>query len=192
MRHGLMIAIAIVWFGLSCVVSADRAPAVPATQPLGSSEFIVSDMRVQTISGFDYLYQSSRTTLADISKLANRTIGDMQAAIHDGKFHPNGPLVFVYHDMMDPSQAFNLDIGFVVPEGTSAFGSSKLQKTQSFKCATVLFSGSLEHLSDAYGKVMGGVGQAGLKPTGTTREVYLYWEGPQSPNNVVQIQVGIE
>ena len=189
MRRGWMITLATVSIGLSCALPAYAAPT---TQPAGSSDFVVSDMRVQTIPAFRYLYQSSRTTLADISAVATRTVGDMQAAIQDGKFHPNGPLVFVYHDMMDPSQPFNLDIGFVVPEGTSAFGSSKLQKTGSFKCATVLFSGSLEHLSAAYGKVMGGVGHAGLKPTGTTREVYLYWEGPQSPNNVVQIQVGIE
>lgn len=190
MRRCSMIAGTIGMLILVGAASAQAAP--PATQPAGSADFVVSDMRVQTIPAFTYLYQSSRTTLADISTLANRTIGEMTAAIHDGKFHPNGPLVFIYHDMMDLSKPFNLDIGFVVPEGTSAFGSSKVQKTESFKCATVLLSGSLDHLSDGYGKVMGEVGRAGLRPTGTTREFYLYFESPQSQNNVVQIQIGVE
>lgn len=187
-----MIATAVFWFGLSCVVPAAGAAPAPATQPAGSSEFVVSDMRVQTLPAFNYLYQSSRTSFAEITATATRTIGELQTAIHDGKFHPDGPLVFIYHDMMDLSQPFTLDVGFAVPEGTSAFGSSKVQKTEAFKCATVLFSGPLSHLSDAYGKAMESVGRAGLKPTGTFREVYLYWENPQSPNNVIQIQVGVQ
>lgn len=192
MLHRAMFAIAIVGFGLWCAMPASAASPAPATQPAGGPEFVVSDMRVQTIPGFSFLYQSSRTSLADISATATRTISELQAAIHDGKFRPDGPLVFIYHDMMDLSQPFMLDVGFMVPEGTSAFGSNKLQKIETFKCATVLFSGPLSHLSDAYGKVMEAVGRSGLRPTGTSREVYLYWENPQSTNNVVQIQIGIE
>lgn len=192
MPHGLMIATAVVCFGLSCVMSADGATPAPETQPATSPEFVVSDMRVQTIPGFEYEFQSSRTTLQKLSVNASQIISDLQAAVSLGKIHPIGPLVFTYREMTDLSQPFNLDIGFIVPVGTKEFPSFKLHKTEAFKCAVVLFSGSLEHLSDAYGKVMADLGRAGLRPTGTTREFYLYWEGPQSPNNVVQIQVGID
>jgi hypothetical protein len=38
---------------------------------------------------------------------------------------------------------------------------------------------------------MSAVSAAELKPTMTFREINLFWEGPESPNNVIQIQAGI-
>jgi hypothetical protein len=30
------------------------------------------------------------------------------------------------------------------------------------------------------------------EPTGESREVYLYWEGFDSPNNIVELQLGLK
>ena len=53
-------------------------------------------------------------------------------------------------------------------------------------------SGPLSKVPEAYNKLMGALPPMNLKPTTTVREYYLYWETPESPNNIVQIQVGIE
>lgn len=169
-----------------------RAQA-PSTQPVTTTpDFVVSDVRVQTIAGFTYLYGSTRTSFQAMSEPVERTIAAMEKAITEGKFRPSGPLVFVYRDLKDPGQPFTLDVGFCVPDDTAAFGDYKVRKVEPFKCATVLFSGPLSKVPEAYNKVMGALPALNLKPTTTVREFYLYWETPDSPNNIVQIQVGIE
>lgn len=167
-------------------------PATPATQPTASPQFVVSDMRVQTIAGFTYLYDSSQTTLEKIGEPIGRTLPAMEKDIAAGKFHPVGPMVFVYRDMTDIAQPFKLDIGFPVPPETVAEGEFKTRKVEPFKCATVLFSGPMSKISDAYQKLMAAMTAANLRPTTTIQEFHLYFEGRESPNNVVLIQVGIE
>jgi hypothetical protein len=46
-------------------------------------------------------------------------------------------------------------------------------------------------LPKAYDKLIPEMIAAGLIPSDETRESYEVWESPDSPNNVVQIEVGI-
>jgi hypothetical protein len=46
-------------------------------------------------------------------------------------------------------------------------------------------------LSAAYGKLYGEIARRGLQPTDVSREVYLYWEGRESDNNLIQIQADL-
>jgi effector-binding domain-containing protein len=183
---------------MACMLGLFLAPgfaraAGPATQPaVTTPDFVVSDVRVQTIAGFTFLYDSSRTSFQAMSQPVERTIADMEKAITEGKLHPSGPLVFVYHDLKDPGQPFTLDVGFGVPDDTAAFGKYQVRKVEPFKCATVLFCGPLSKVPEAYNKLVGALPALNLKATTTTREFYLYWETPDSSNNIVQIQVGIE
>ena len=57
-----------------------------------------------------------------------------------------------------------------------------------FHCATVLYTGSLQHLGEALGRLDQAMKEQGLKSTGEYREQYLYWEDDQSPNNVMLLQ----
>jgi effector-binding domain-containing protein len=94
--------------------------------------------------------------------------------------------------MTDRSQPFTLDIGFIVSRETVGFEQFKVRQENTFRCATVLFSGPISSIPQAYDKLMSAVSAAELKPTMTFREINLFWEGPESPNNVIQIQAGIQ
>jgi len=177
---------------LLTALSAGNICAAPATQPAAADTFTISDMRVQMIAGFTYLYDSSETTLEKMGDPIGRTIPALEKEIAAGKFHPVGPLAFVYRDMKDVSQPFQLDIGFPVPPDTAAVGDFKTRKVEPFKCATVLYSGPMSKISEAYQKLISQIFAANLKQTTTIQEFHLYWEGAESPNNVVLIQVGIE
>jgi hypothetical protein len=63
-----------------------------------------------------------------------------------------------------------------------------LVKVPAPHCATLLYTGSVAGLGDAFGKLYGDIGRQGLEATDVCREVYLYWEGRESPNNIIQIQ----
>lgn len=180
-------------FGLAiCIFSyVTAAGPAPATQPSHSPDFVVSDMRVQTLAGFSYLYSSSQTTFDKIGEAVGKTLPQLEAAMKDGKFHPTGPLIFTYRDVKDMSQPFTLDIGYAVPPETAAFGDFKLRKEDAFKCATVIYSGPIMRISEGFQKLMTDMTDAKLTPAGPAREYYLYWEGMESPNNVVLIQIAI-
>lgn len=54
--------------------------------------------------------------------------------------------------------------------------------------ATAYYTGSVKHMGQAAGKLYEIMMANNLRPTNQYREIYLYWEGPESPNNVVEIQ----
>ena len=85
---------------------------------------------------------------------------------------------------------FTLDIGFPVADKVTAPENLKVRKLESPKSATVLYSGKLTDIGEVYRDLYGTLlTSADMKPTSESREHYLYWEGVDSPNNVVMIQV---
>jgi molybdopterin synthase sulfur carrier subunit len=179
------------------VKEGDELSIVPAIAGGGppaphNAEFVVSDMRVRTVPGFAYLYDRSQTSIPKIADVVRATLPGLQKGMSDGKFRPAGPLVLIYQNMTDRSQPFTLDIGFIVSRETVGFEQFKVRQENTFRCATVLFSGPISSIPQAYDKLMSAVSAAELKPTMTFREINLFWEGPESPNNVIQIQAGIQ
>src|SRR5207253_2906278 len=51
---------------------------------------------------------------------------------------------------------------------------------------------TFDKIGDAYQKAIPAVKQMGLEPSGEDREFTFYWEGFESPNNIVLIQVGVK
>jgi effector-binding domain-containing protein len=60
------------------------------------------------------------------------------------------------------------------------------------KFATMLYTGSTANIAKVYEKLMPAVAKAGLTPAGDFREMYIYWERPDSLNNVIQVQVELK
>ena len=92
---------------------------------------------------------------------------------------------------MDPNKPFTLDIGVIVKDGNPKPDGIQLNKVGPLHCASVLYTGPIAQIAQAYGKLYGELGRRGLQPTDVSREVYLYWEGPDSVNNVIQVQADL-
>jgi hypothetical protein len=93
---------------------------------------------------------------------------------------------------MEPDKAFKLQIGFPVKPGAAAPAGAKVRKLDSIRAATVVYTGSLQNIGQAVTQFYSDVAAAGLKPTGEYRESYVYWEGPESTNNVIIIQAAVK
>ena len=167
------------------------APRPPAAPPPAPAEYVVGPMHVQTLPPITYLYGTARTTFADIDQPVNRFLPALQKSADDGQIKLAGPPLFIYHDVREPNQPFTLDVGFPVAPDTRPPAQFQLRQTREFRCATRLFTGPMSRIDRAYEKLGPGVTAAGYAPTGETRELYLYWEKPESPNNVIQLQMGI-
>lgn len=172
---------------------AGFAAEEPKKAPEAKPEFVVSEMRVQTFPGVTLLCGEAETTLAKIGAVAGQTISALHKAADDAHLGVTGPMIFVYQGATgQPDTPFKLSLGFPVAEGTKPVGDFKVKKLADLRCATVLFSGPLAKLHDAYSKLFPALMGAGHIPTGEMREYYLYWESPESPNNVLLLQAGIK
>jgi effector-binding domain-containing protein len=195
----IVLAIVALIAGAACLCAgraAAQPPTPPATQPQAQapaghgrvSDLIVKD--VKEVPGF--LFGSARTTLTTMPQVLGRTFSPIPAKARENHVALSGPAIFVYHGCTgDPVQPFSLDTGFVVEPGTPDLGELKVKKLPAFRAATAYYTGPVAGLGEAFGKLFAQLGAAGYTPTDETREIYYLWEGPESPNNVVELQVGI-
>jgi effector-binding domain-containing protein len=179
------------------LANAQTKPAAPpaapaAAAPQGNDDPIVTKMRVQDFKAEQYFYTSTETTLNQISAVAQEMIPKVMAAIKENNIEIAGPMIFVYHGVtQDRDKPFQLELGFAVAPGTKDVGDFKSRELAAFHCASVIYSGPIAQVGLAYQGLFGELFGAGLQPNGETREMYLYWEAPDSPNNVEVIMAGV-
>lgn len=175
---------------VGCLATGARAEDKgPTTAP---SEPNIGAMHVQTLAGMTCLCGEVETSLQSIAADTMNLMTELQQTLKDNKVQVSGGPVFIYHDMTgDPTQRFKLQVGIPVAEKIQAAGKFKVVDLKPFRCATVLYTGAMAQIGQAYQGLMPMLWQGGMQPTGETREYYLYWEKPESPNNVVQVSAGI-
>lgn len=153
-----------------------------------SQELIVKELRPieRFVSG------KAKTTLATLPQAIGQTFMGLlqQGNLEATRF--TGPAIFIYRGSDGaPNTEFDFSAGFqVLPDEPTPQG-FEMSTLPAFRCATLYYTGSLANLPQAWQTAMEKVTQAQLRPTGEQRELYLYWEDPQSPNNVIEIQIGV-
>lgn len=176
------------------VIAARAGHANQPAQPGGDlPDFVVSELRVQEFPAKNYLYLAHQTTLAQIGPVIQESMQQFEQVIRQNQAQVEGAPIFVYKGATgEMDKPFELHIGFPVAEGTTAEGDMKVRMLEKFRCATVLYSGGVKDIGQAYGKIFADIQQAGLEPIGESREMHLYWESPESTNNVALIMVGVK
>ena len=173
---------------VTLLLLAQSASAAPATRP---ADFLVGPVHYQTLRPTNYLYTSTETTLNKIQDAIEEAMPNLLKGFKQVQI--TGPMIMVYHNATpDPEKPFKLDVGFPIMPPDQEPAGLKVRELPQLKCATIIYTGPIDQIGKAYEKIMPAVFQAGHKTTGEIREVYMYWEDPNSPNNVVQIQVGIK
>lgn len=177
----LFIGLAVLGLQLSAFADA------PTTAP--SDNLSVADVRVQTLKPYTYAFVSGKTTIAKIQDAIPKLMAPLDAAMDAGKLQTLGPVIFTYHGSTgDPNKEFTLDVGFIVKDGTAAPEGVQIVKVGPDHCATLIYAGAAGAIGSGYGKLYGEIGRRGLQPTDVCREVYFWWENPDSQNNLIQIQ----
>jgi predicted transcriptional regulator YdeE len=171
---------------------ADK-PNDPPNDPADMPEFVITDLRVQDFPAVTYLYAQQETTIAEIGQAIPPMMQKLEEAIDSGEVKVQGAPIFVYDGATgEMNKPFQLLIGFPVREGTKAQGDLQVKQLEPYHCATAIYSGPMQHVGMAYQKVFTDIFAAGLKPVGGSREMHMYFESPESPNNIFQIQVAVQ
>jgi hypothetical protein len=162
--------------------AANEAPAAKDT------DNGVGAVKRQTLKGFTFFYKSAETNMDGIRETVEKIIPEMHKALTEGGVAVRGPLVFIYHGASpDPKVTFTMEIGMQVAQGTKPVGDFKVRDVPDYNCASVIYTGPLSGLGGAFEKLYG---EAAPKATDEAREMYLYFESPDSPNNVIHVSAG--
>jgi effector-binding domain-containing protein len=172
---------------------ASAAFAQPAaTQPAGDAKpaYHLSEPIYKELKAIKpYVYTSAKTTIPKIKETVQKSL-DPLFAKHGSLV--NGPLIFVYHGItQDHSKQFEMEMGFPAREEPKDLAGFKSRPLAPFKCVSVYYTGGLANIGKAYEAVIPALFKMGYKPTDENREVYLFWEDNESPNNVTEIQIGV-
>lgn len=158
----------------------------------------VGEPRVRTYPAVTYFSTSGETTLAGLPDHIPQAMPAVEKAVEEARGRIVGPPIFVYHGArQDPQAKFTVEIGFPVAEGATApaSGRFKVKKLPAFRCVSLLYMGPISGLSGAYEKLAantpGGAGGAAAARADESRQMMLYWEGEDSPNNVLQVMVAL-
>lgn len=196
MRNSMMVGLAAAAMAMFVVTAGAAEPPAKKEEPKKQpqAEFELGEVRVLQLPAVTYVYGSAETTFEKITEPIAKFMPVLEKAIDDGKIRPVGTFMFVYKGVAeDMSKPFTMEVGWLASaEKSKAVEGLKTRKIEGGKYATLIFTGPVSKISKAYEKVMPAAAAAGMVQGGEVREVYLYWEGVESPNNVVQIQVPVK
>ncbi|PPG33320.1 GyrI-like domain-containing protein [Pseudoclavibacter sp. RFBB5] len=119
-------------------------------------------------------------SMGDLRALFDTTFQAMGAAIGADKVHPAGPALAVYHG--DPSQTFDVEIGFPVTESVREkiiVGDIAIQNSwlPAGPAAGATHLGSFDGLGESWGRLMQDVADSGEAP-GSMVEIYVTEPSP--------------
>jgi hypothetical protein len=166
-------------------------PAPAAAQPT-QPDFAISAVRVQTLAPFHFFHLSQETTHAqvvnDLAALRQKLIVARDAA----QVRSDGGMIVRTIGSAERPELLLLEVGLSVPPDTTPVGEAQVKALLPFRCVSVLYSGARQYIDKTYALLTEHMQQASLTPTHERREAYLYYEGDDSPNNVIHVMFGIK
>jgi effector-binding domain-containing protein len=154
-------------------------------------EFVISQMRVQTMREQPFFYVVSRpTAMGGLDKELDLLMPKLEAAQAEAHVGDSASVIIRYFPS-GTSDTFLMEVGIPMKAGARPAGEAQVKTLPPYRCASLLYWGSLEHIGQAYEALMQAIKDAGLERGGEGREWYYHFEGDASPNNVIGLQMEI-
>ena len=166
----------------------------PALPPLSRPSYHLSEVAEQALPAHAvFASVTTKTTFRELKPAIDQAMTALSDAAMAGRVSFAGPPVFVYRGAtVELDKPFTLEVGFPAAPGAKASGRVQVGPLPAMKSLAVNYTGPLSAIDKAYDELLPKVRGRKLRQTNESREVYLNWEGPESPNNQVMIAIGIE
>lgn len=154
----------------------------------------LTKMRIKEETEKIFFGAKKEIKIAEIGEFAMQTAPVIEGKALELRLPRSGTLTLSYFGFKgDPEQAFTAEIDLPVKKEDDDYrGPFFFRKAPKFKCASAILQGPLKYLGEAWETLVSEALKGGYKPTGESREVYLSFEGADSPNTIVELQLGIE
>jgi hypothetical protein len=176
-------------------------------EPQASPEFVIGQMRVLTMSETVFFYVTNQPIpFADLDRDLDVLLLKLEAALALARIAEAGPTITRYYRAdaaergragpalpapADQPDLFLMEVGVPVRAGTQPAGEALVKTLAPYRCAALLYWGSLEHIAEAHMALIQGMQAAGLEPTGEGREWNYHFESVTSPHNILGLCMGI-
>lgn len=143
-------------------------------------------MQIRQLPPLAALRRQVRLTIPEIGAESGPALQALTDEARQRRLAVSGPPVFRALGMpRDTTTRFDME--FCLPVEASADGA-----LPALNCACLMHHGPLSTLFEAgYAPLLAAMEQAGLQPGRESREVYHQWQGPESPDNRIEIQIAI-
>ncbi len=154
----------------------------------------ITKIRIKEVPEKQFFCAKKQLKIADVGGFATATLPMLVEKAVQLKLAQNGPIVLSYIGFKgDPEEPFTLEADFPVHAADNDYrGDFYFRALPKFKCASVIFQGPVAGMGAAWGKLVEQAIAAGHQPNGESREVFLSWESPESQNNIIELQFGIQ
>lgn len=144
-------------------------------------------MQLHTTPPTAVLRRTHRLRLETVGTHAAQAYAELHAEARSRGLTVNGPPIFAARGLpQDAHTPFDLDFCLPVTGGD-------LPLLPALRCARRIHEGPLVELfTRGYQPLLQAIAEAGLRASGESREVYHVWHGPESHDNRIEIQIGIE
>lgn len=157
-------------------------------------EFIISQMRVQTLPGIAFFCVTSEPIpFTDLDKYLDPLLESLYAAKAQANLGETGPDIVRYYrtGAGEPDMRL-MEVGIPVKPGMQPAGAAQVKVLPPYRCASLLLWGSLAHIVEAYEALQKGMREAELEHTGECQEWNYYFRNVESPHNLMGITMGVE
>jgi hypothetical protein len=155
------------------------------------AEYLISQMRVLTMREQSFFYVACPpTAMTALDQELDRMMPLLGAAREEAHVVGDAPVIVRYFPTGE-ADLYVMEAGVPVKPGTQPAGEAQVKTLPPYRCAALLYWGSLEHIGEAYGALNQAIKDAGLEQTGEGREWYYHFEGDTSPNNVIGLHMEI-
>ena len=149
----------------------------------------MQDKNVYPITVF---FHKETTTLNKLHEVANREIPQLYEEIAKLGVKEIAPMQFRYIGCTpDLDKEFELEIGVIVDQVKEYNGKFDFKEWGPMKCVSHVFTGPVSKLGGEYEKIFPQIFQSGKQPSDEVREVYTKFVDMESPENITEIQIGL-
>jgi effector-binding domain-containing protein len=149
-----------------------------------------TDVRVKETAARTYLCVKKEVKLADLAEFAPEGVTQLMEKATELRLGQGGPIMLTYYNFSgDPAQTFTAEIGLPVwKKDVDKSAGVYIRNVPKLKCASAIYQGPLTKIGDAWHSFATTAMSKG-ETTGESHELYLYWEGKDSPNNIIEMQM---
>jgi len=155
------------------------------------TDYLIGQMRLQTMPEQPFFYVvCPPTAMAELDKELDRLIPLLEAAQAEAHVGDGASVIIRYYPTGEADK-YLMEVGVPVKPGTQPAGKAQVKTLSAYRCAALLYWGSLAHIGDAYGALMQAIKDAGLTQGPECREWYYHFEGDVSPNNIIGLHMEV-
>lgn len=139
-----------------------------------------------------YFYVEAKTTLNHVKECGEKQVQEVFEEAAKAGLEKTGPLEFIYFNAsMDREREVTLQVALPVKEAKHTDQHFHYRKATNFPCLSYRHQGSIQQMDEVYDELFEHIWNQSIKVNNEIREVYHAWEGPESNNNLTEIQIGL-